>query len=200
MVSTAFSSSDKFKTYASTSSCLSILFCGEISASLILKALSIFTNMFQNISYIYGLVMRNCNFPPPPLPPHFFFSLSRSCTNDTKKFDCSILYFHHNTQLTLELASTVLSISHKFESYASVSSYIINLSHRNFCIFNLEYFIYYGIVISNCMIVSIASPPSLLFCLSKCFVYQFQVEEDGSVTKIRHGETFGDHLRFFEGL
>ena len=111
MVSTAFSSSDKFKTYASTSSCLSILFCGEISASLILKALSIFSNMFQNISYIYGLVMRNCNFPPPPLPPQFFFSLSRSCTNDTKKFDCSILYFHHNTQFTLELASTAFSNS-----------------------------------------------------------------------------------------
>ena len=156
---------------------LSILFCGEIFASLILKALSIFSNMFQNISYIYGLVMRNCNFPPPTPHPHshptFFFFLSRSCTNDTKKFDCSILYFHHNTQLTLELASTAFSNSHKFESYASVSSYIINLIHRNFCIFNSEYFIYYGIVISNCMIVSIASPPSLLFCLSKCFVYQF---------------------------
>ena len=53
MVSTAFSSSDKFKTYASTSSCLSILFCGEISASLILKALSIFTNMFQNIPTLF---------------------------------------------------------------------------------------------------------------------------------------------------
>lgn len=28
----------------------------------------------------------------------------------------------------------------------------------------------------------------------------FQVEEDGSVSKIRHGEIFEDHMRFFEGL
>ncbi|PPD74852.1 hypothetical protein GOBAR_DD28212 [Gossypium barbadense] len=27
-----------------------------------------------------------------------------------------------------------------------------------------------------------------------------KVEEDGSVTRIRHGETFEDHIRFFEGL
>lgn len=27
-----------------------------------------------------------------------------------------------------------------------------------------------------------------------------QVEDDGSITKIRHAETFEDHLRFFEGL
>ena len=71
------------------------------------------------------------------------------------------------------MASTVLSIPHKFESYASVSSYIINLIHRNFCIFNSEYFIYYGIVISNCMIVSIASPPSLLFLSLKMLCLSF---------------------------
>jgi len=28
----------------------------------------------------------------------------------------------------------------------------------------------------------------------------YQVEEDGSVAKIRHGETFEDHLRYFAGL
>ncbi|KAF8410564.1 hypothetical protein HHK36_003095 [Tetracentron sinense] len=27
-----------------------------------------------------------------------------------------------------------------------------------------------------------------------------KVEEDGCVAKIRHGETFADHLRYFEGL
>ena len=27
-----------------------------------------------------------------------------------------------------------------------------------------------------------------------------QVEDDGSITKIRHAETFEDHLRFFNGL
>lgn len=31
-------------------------------------------------------------------------------------------------------------------------------------------------------------------------LYILQVEDDGSVSKIRHGETFEDHLRFFEGL
>ncbi|MCD7456749.1 hypothetical protein HAX54_032987 [Datura stramonium] len=29
---------------------------------------------------------------------------------------------------------------------------------------------------------------------------EYWVEEDGSVSKIRHGETFEDHLRFFDGL
>jgi len=32
------------------------------------------------------------------------------------------------------------------------------------------------------------------------FCKLFQVEDDGSVSKIRHGETFEDHIRFFEGL
>lgn len=32
------------------------------------------------------------------------------------------------------------------------------------------------------------------------FFLCLQVEEDGSITKIRHAETFDDHLRFFEGL
>ena len=27
-----------------------------------------------------------------------------------------------------------------------------------------------------------------------------QVDDDGSITKIRHAETFEDHLRFFNGL
>ena len=31
-------------------------------------------------------------------------------------------------------------------------------------------------------------------------VCPLQVEDDGSITKIRHAETFEDHLRFFEGL
>ncbi|KAK4562661.1 hypothetical protein RGQ29_005239 [Quercus rubra] len=45
------------------------------------------------------------------------------------------------------------------------------------------------------------------YCMSMASTYnlkmrppEYWVEEDGSVTKIRHGETFGDHLRFFEGL
>nr|BAD94828.1 diaminopimelate decarboxylase - like protein [Arabidopsis thaliana] len=29
---------------------------------------------------------------------------------------------------------------------------------------------------------------------------EYWVEEDGSITKIRHAETFDGHLRFFEGL
>uniref|UniRef100_A0AAU6W5N8 diaminopimelate decarboxylase n=1 Tax=Flueggea suffruticosa TaxID=283120 RepID=A0AAU6W5N8_9ROSI len=45
------------------------------------------------------------------------------------------------------------------------------------------------------------------YCMSMASTYnlkmrppEYWVEEDGSVTKIRHGETFEDHLRFFEGL
>ncbi|KAI3984169.1 hypothetical protein MKX01_011123 [Papaver californicum] len=45
------------------------------------------------------------------------------------------------------------------------------------------------------------------YCMSMSSTYnlkmrppEYWVEEDGSVVKIRHGETFEDHLRFFEGL
>ena len=52
------------------------------------------------------------------------------------------LAFPSHTQLTLEVGSTAFSNSHKFEYYSLVSSYIINLIHRNFCIFlirNISY-------------------------------------------------------------
>ncbi|XP_022036360.1 diaminopimelate decarboxylase 1, chloroplastic [Helianthus annuus] len=45
------------------------------------------------------------------------------------------------------------------------------------------------------------------YCMSMASTYnlkmrppEYWVEEDGSVAKIRHGETFDDHMRFFEGL
>ncbi|KAJ6692721.1 DIAMINOPIMELATE DECARBOXYLASE 1 CHLOROPLASTIC-RELATED [Salix purpurea] len=45
------------------------------------------------------------------------------------------------------------------------------------------------------------------YCMSMASTYnlkmrppEYWVEEDGSVSKIRHGETFEDHIRFFEGL
>ncbi|KAG6432912.1 hypothetical protein SASPL_104502 [Salvia splendens] len=45
------------------------------------------------------------------------------------------------------------------------------------------------------------------YCMSMASTYnlkmrppEYWVEEDGSVSKIRHGETFEDHLRLFEGL
>ncbi|KAK9129806.1 hypothetical protein Sjap_010293 [Stephania japonica] len=45
------------------------------------------------------------------------------------------------------------------------------------------------------------------YCMSMASTYnlkmrppEYWVEEDGSVKKIRHGETFEDHVRFFEGL
>ncbi|XP_077219592.1 diaminopimelate decarboxylase 2, chloroplastic-like [Tasmannia lanceolata] len=45
------------------------------------------------------------------------------------------------------------------------------------------------------------------YCMSMASTYnlkmrppEYWVEEDGSVSKIRHGETFEDHLRYFEGL
>ncbi|MBA0727266.1 hypothetical protein Golax_000270, partial [Gossypium laxum] len=45
------------------------------------------------------------------------------------------------------------------------------------------------------------------YCMSMASTYnlkmrppEYWVEEDGSVTRIRHGETFEDHIRFFEGL
>ncbi|XP_068642646.1 diaminopimelate decarboxylase 1, chloroplastic-like [Aristolochia californica] len=45
------------------------------------------------------------------------------------------------------------------------------------------------------------------YCMSMASTYnlkmrppEYWVEEDGSVSKIRHAETFEDHLRFFEGL
>ncbi|XP_050233766.1 diaminopimelate decarboxylase 2, chloroplastic-like [Mercurialis annua] len=45
------------------------------------------------------------------------------------------------------------------------------------------------------------------YCMSMASTYnlkmrppEYWVEEDGSVTKIRHAETFEDHMRFFEGL
>ncbi|XXG84512.1 hypothetical protein AAC387_Pa10g2014 [Persea americana] len=45
------------------------------------------------------------------------------------------------------------------------------------------------------------------YCMSMASTYnlkmrppEYWVEDDGSVSKIRHGETFEDHLRFFEGL
>ncbi|EEF49444.1 diaminopimelate decarboxylase 1, chloroplastic [Ricinus communis] len=45
------------------------------------------------------------------------------------------------------------------------------------------------------------------YCMSMASTYnlkmrppEYWIEEDGSVTKIRHGETFEDHMRFFEGL
>ncbi|KAE8708250.1 Diaminopimelate decarboxylase 2 [Hibiscus syriacus] len=45
------------------------------------------------------------------------------------------------------------------------------------------------------------------YCMSMASTYnlkmrppEYWVEEDGSVTKIRHGETFEDHMRFFAGL
>ncbi|CAK9153686.1 unnamed protein product [Ilex paraguariensis] len=45
------------------------------------------------------------------------------------------------------------------------------------------------------------------YCMSMASTYnlkmrppEYWVEEDGSISKIRHGETFEDHLRFFEGL
>ncbi|GMY05744.1 diaminopimelate decarboxylase 2, chloroplastic-like [Fagus crenata] len=45
------------------------------------------------------------------------------------------------------------------------------------------------------------------YCMSMASTYnlkmrppEYWVEEDGSVSKIRHGETFEDHIRFFKGL
>ncbi|PWA44053.1 pyridoxal-dependent decarboxylase family protein [Artemisia annua] len=45
------------------------------------------------------------------------------------------------------------------------------------------------------------------YCMSMASTYnlkmrppEYWVEEDGSVSKIRHGETFEDHMRYFEGL
>ncbi|KAL3029414.1 hypothetical protein AAZX31_03G162200 [Glycine max] len=45
------------------------------------------------------------------------------------------------------------------------------------------------------------------YCMSMASTYnlkmrppEYWVEDDGSVSKIRHGETFEDHIRFFEGL
>ncbi|XP_051120011.1 diaminopimelate decarboxylase 1, chloroplastic-like [Andrographis paniculata] len=45
------------------------------------------------------------------------------------------------------------------------------------------------------------------YCMSMASTYnlkmrppEYWVEDDGSVSKIRHGESFEDHLRFFEGL
>ncbi|RDX79095.1 Diaminopimelate decarboxylase 1, chloroplastic, partial [Mucuna pruriens] len=45
------------------------------------------------------------------------------------------------------------------------------------------------------------------YCMSMASTYnlkmrppEYWVEEDGSLSKIRHGETFEDHVRFFEGL
>ncbi|XP_010555051.1 PREDICTED: diaminopimelate decarboxylase 2, chloroplastic-like [Tarenaya hassleriana] len=45
------------------------------------------------------------------------------------------------------------------------------------------------------------------YCMSMASTYnlkmrppEYWVEEDGSIAKIRHGEAFEDHLRFFEGL
>ncbi|KAJ1376071.1 PLP-binding barrel [Sesbania bispinosa] len=45
------------------------------------------------------------------------------------------------------------------------------------------------------------------YCMSMASTYnlkmrppEYWVEDDGSVSKIRHGETFEDHVRFFEGL
>ena len=45
------------------------------------------------------------------------------------------------------------------------------------------------------------------YCMSMASTYnlkmrppEYWVEEDGSLSKIRHGETFEDHLRLFEGL
>ncbi|KAH0931393.1 hypothetical protein HID58_008510 [Brassica napus] len=45
------------------------------------------------------------------------------------------------------------------------------------------------------------------YCMSMASTYnlkmrppEYWVEDDGSITKIRHAETFEDHLRFFEGL
>ncbi|XP_075504506.1 diaminopimelate decarboxylase 1, chloroplastic-like [Primulina tabacum] len=45
------------------------------------------------------------------------------------------------------------------------------------------------------------------YCMSMASTYnlkmrppEYWVEDDGSVSKIRHGETFEEHLRFFEGL
>ncbi|GMP51197.1 hypothetical protein CsSME_00017528 [Camellia sinensis var. sinensis] len=39
------------------------------------------------------------------------------------------------------------------------------------------------------------------YCMSMASTYNLKiVEEDGSVAKIRHAETFEDHIRYFEGL
>ncbi|KAL6560809.1 Diaminopimelate decarboxylase 2, chloroplastic [Orobanche gracilis] len=45
------------------------------------------------------------------------------------------------------------------------------------------------------------------YCMSMASTYnlkmrppEYWVEDDGSISKIRHGETFEDHLRFFDGL
>ncbi|RID42295.1 hypothetical protein BRARA_J02195 [Brassica rapa] len=45
------------------------------------------------------------------------------------------------------------------------------------------------------------------YCMSMASTYnlkmrppEYWVEDDGSITKIRHAETFEDHLRFFNGL
>ncbi|RVW22927.1 Diaminopimelate decarboxylase 1, chloroplastic [Vitis vinifera] len=45
------------------------------------------------------------------------------------------------------------------------------------------------------------------YCMSMASSYnlkmrppEYWVEDDGSVSKIRHGETFEDHVRYFEGL
>jgi hypothetical protein len=31
-------------------------------------------------------------------------------------------------------------------------------------------------------------------------VFALQVDDDGSIAKIRHGETFDDYMKFFDGL
>ena len=68
-----------------------------------------------------------------------FYTTHLCCTNDTRNFECSILYFHLFTQLKLVMVSTAFNSSDKFKTYASTSSCIINLILRgNFCIFNSE--------------------------------------------------------------
>ena len=68
-----------------------------------------------------------------------FYTTHLCCTNDTRNFECSILYFHLITQLKLVMVSTAFSSSDKFKTHASTSSCIINLILRgNFCIFNSE--------------------------------------------------------------
>ena len=124
-----------------------------------------------------------------------------SCTNGTRKFDCSILHFHHITQLTPEVGSTAFSNSKIWILCLSELLYYQSYSQKFLHLFNSEYLIYYGLVVSNC----IHTPNSFFVSQKDLFIICRLKKMDwwpksGSVTKIQRGETLEDHIQFFEGL
>jgi hypothetical protein len=42
--------------------------------------------------------------------------------------------------------------------------------------------------------------PPFIFVDTNKFCVALQVDDDGSIAKIRHGETFDDYMKFFDGL